>query len=276
MRTVQSALPSMALRPFVSAFAQRTVSGVLEAQPMPAFLETVIHFEFGDVLTMQSAKGGLERARPLAVVGPHTLSGTGLRFEGRIDSFAIFLQPAALWSLFRIPTSAVADSHYDAEDVLGAPVAQLWNVLAETPDLAGRIRAAEAFLIRSMTIQPEGTGITAAASFLARRGGKVSIWDLASQMHISVRELERSFQREMGTTAKRFARVARFQSALDTKVGNPDRSWLDIAIDSGYHDQMHMVHEFHSLCGLLPTFTLEQLGDSRPSALVASHCWNLR
>jgi transcriptional regulator GlxA family with amidase domain len=95
--------------------------------------------------------------------------------------------------------------------------------------------------------------------------------DLASRMHVSVRELERSFLREMGIASKRFARVARFQAALDARVGRPDRSWLDIAIDSGYHDQMHLVHEFQSLCGLSPTLIVERLGDSRPSALAASH-----
>jgi methylphosphotriester-DNA--protein-cysteine methyltransferase len=86
-----------------------------------------------------------------------------------------------------------------------------------------------------------------------------------------MRQLERSFLREMGIPPIRFARVARFQAALDARVGRPDRSWLDIAIDSGYHDQMHLIHEFQSLCGMSPTFTLERLGDSRPSALMSSH-----
>jgi hypothetical protein len=81
--------------------------------------ETVIHFDFGDVLTIRSAGGVLERGRPLAFVGPHILAGAGLRFEGTVDSFAIFLQPAALWSLFRVPIRAVTGAHYDAADVLG-------------------------------------------------------------------------------------------------------------------------------------------------------------
>lgn len=274
MHTVQSAPASLSLRPFVRAFAQRTVTGVLEAQPMPAFLETIIHFDFGDLPTVRSAKGGVESGRALALVGPHTHAGTGLRFEGSIDSFAIFLQPAALWSLFRVPTGAVTETHYDAEDVLGAPVAELWHVLAETPDLADRIRAAETFLLQSANFEPEETATTVAASLLARRGGRIAIHDLASRMHVSVRELERSFLREMGIAPKRFARVARFQAALDARVGRPDRSWLDIAIDSGYHDQMHLVHEFQSLCGLSPTLIVERLGDSRPAALAASHDWD--
>jgi methylphosphotriester-DNA--protein-cysteine methyltransferase len=163
------------------------------------------------------------------------------------------------------------EAHYDAEDVLGSPIAELWRALAETPDFSHRIGTAERFLLRSVNSEPNETVTTAAASLLARRNGRIAVPDLASRMHVSIREMERSFVRELGITPKRFARVARFQSALDTRVGRPDRSWVDIAIDSGYYDQMHLVHEFQAFCGLSPTITVERLGDSRPTALAASH-----
>ena len=74
----------------------------------------------------------------------------------------------------------------------------------------------------------------------------------------------------MGITPKRFARVARFQNALDARVRMPGRSWLDIAVNAGYHDQMHLIHDFEALSGFTPTLMLTKLGDSRPSALAAS------
>jgi AraC-like DNA-binding protein len=238
---------------------------------MPAYLETVIHFDFADLISVRSSARGLEVARPLAIVGPHTQAGNSLRFEGSIDSFAIFLQPTALWSLFRVPTSTVMESHFDAEVVLGAAVGELWHVLAELRSFVERVSAAEKFIYRAAETGPGETQTTAAASLLARYGGRIAIPDLATRMNISVRQLERSFLRELGITPKRFARVARFQAALDARVGRPERSWLDIANESGYHDQMHLVHDFHALSGLTPTFTFQRLGDSRPSALAASH-----
>lgn len=220
---------------------------------------------------MRSSTGVFQPARPLALVGPHTQGGNSLRFEGSIDSFAIFLQPTALWSLFRVPTSIVMETHFDAEAVLGAPVAELWRVLAELPGFVERAKAAEKFIYRAAEMCPGETPTTAAASLLARHGGRIAITDLATRMNVSVRQLERDFLREMGITPKRFARVARFQAALDARVGGPDRSWVDIANESGYHDQMHLVHDFHAFSGLSPTFTVQRLGDSRPSALAASH-----
>lgn len=268
MRTVQSTLASPALRPYVRAFAQRTGAELFESQPVPAFLETVIHFDFGDLLSVRTAGGQHEGGRRLGLVGPHTHAGTHLQLKGSIDTFAIFLQPSALWSFFRVPISVIMETHYDAEEVLGAPLGRLWCLLSEAPNFTTRVQTAETFLLRSNFAAPE-TVATAAASVLSRLGGRISIRELASQLNISVRQLERDFIRELGIPPIRFARVARFQTALDARIRQPDKSWLSIALESGYHDQMHLVHEFHSLNGSPPTLTMEQLGDSRPSALAS-------
>ncbi|WP_269936629.1 helix-turn-helix domain-containing protein [Arthrobacter sp. HY1533] len=272
MRSVQSAPASRALRPFVRAFAQRTLSGILESQPMPAFLETVVHFDFGDPINVQLPNGLCQPSLPMSLVGPHTYSVTGLQFEGDIDSFAIFLEPTALWPLFGVPTSQVAETHFDSRDVLGSSLAALWNVLAETPSFAGRTQLAEVFLLRQLDLCWRApTAASVAATLLAQCGGRITVTDLAWHMNVCVRELERSFIRELGVTPKRFARVARFQAALDAKVRCPEKSWLDIAVNAGYHDQMHLVHEFETFCGLPPTATMGRLGDSRPAALASSH-----
>lgn len=272
MRTVQSAPAAPALRPYVRAFAQRTLSGTLASQPMPAFLETVIHFDFGDPLNVQLPDGTCVMSLPMSLVGPHTYSVTGLQFAGNIDSFAIFLEPTALWLLFGVPTSLVAETHFDSRDMLGRPLATLWHLLAETPSFDARIRLAEVFLFRQLDLcRRVPTATLAAAALLAQCGGRITIVDLAWHMNVCVRELERSFIRELGVTPKRFARVARFQSALDARVRCPERSWLDIAVSAGYHDQMHLVHEFATFSGLAPTATMGQLGDSRPTALASSH-----
>lgn len=239
---------------------------------MPAFLETVIHFDFGDLLNVQLPNGARATSLPMSLVGPHTFSVTGLQFEGNIDSFAIFLEPTALWLLFGVPTSLVAETHFDSRDVLGSPLAALWNVLGETPSFAGRIQLAEMFLLQQLDLGRRApTAALAAASLLAQCGGRITVVDLAWHVNVCVRELERSFVRELGVTPKRFARVARFQSALDARVRCPERSWLEIAVNAGYHDQMHLVHEFATFCGLPPTATMGMLGDSRPAALASSH-----
>lgn len=272
MRTVVSASPQPMLGQYVRAFAQRTISGDCAVQPMPAFLESILHFDFGDPLMVQQQAGPRQTGLPLALVGPHTLSASQLYFAGNIDSFAIFFQPMALWRLFRVPTSLVTETYFPANDVLGAGVAQLWAILAETPHFLERKRLAEAYLIRQLARErAPATAASVAATLLTGYGGQISITELAYQMNMCLRELERAFTRDVGITAKRFARLARFQAALDAKVRNPNISWREIAARNGYHDQMHLVHEFHVFCGLPPSAAMALLGDSRPDALASSH-----
>ena len=58
---------------------------------------------------------------------------------------------------------------------------------------------------------------------------------------------------------KLFARIARFEAALDGKSRFAARSWTDVAHQFGYYDQMHMVHDFGKFAGKTPTETLIQL-----------------
>jgi transcriptional regulator GlxA family with amidase domain len=93
---------------------------------------------------------------------------------------------------------------------------------------------------------------------------------LAGCAGLSVRQFERRFLDEIGIAPKLFARVTRYQSALDAKIASPDLSWLTIAHGFGYHDQMHMIRDSQRLSGETPGGILSHLGDMRPEALAAS------
>ena len=87
---------------------------------------------------------------------------------------------------------------------------------------------------------------------------------------MSVRQYERRFLDEIGITPKLFARITRYQMAMDAKVATPARSWIAIAHEFGYHDQMHMIKDFQKLSGNSPRGIISELGDMRPEALAAS------
>jgi transcriptional regulator GlxA family with amidase domain len=87
---------------------------------------------------------------------------------------------------------------------------------------------------------------------LFRQHGSIRIRELASHDAISLRQFERRFRQQTGVPAKVFARIARFQAALDAKIADPGSSWLNIAHSFGYHDQMHMIHDFQILGSTSP------------------------
>ena len=91
------------------------------------------------------------------------------------------------------------------------------------------------------------------------------IQQVARRSCMSLRPYERKFAAEMGLQPKLFARLRRFQLALDRQRVSGTR-WLDVAHDLGYFDQMHMVEEFRAFGGEVPSRLLQKCGDYQPSS----------
>lgn len=269
LQETRSATPSPVLKPFVRAYAERRTQDASAEQPFPAYLESIIEFDFGDLPASRSPDGSFTSARRTNIGGPRAQSHSTIVLRGDIESFAVFLRPTAPWTLFHLPVSALTDQVFDVDDVLGNPMSTLWDELAEARSFAERIQRTETTLLRYLGDVAQDSLASFAAAMLSSATGPARITGLAASLHISVRQLERVFERDIGITPKLFARVARFQRALDSRVRIPTATWSQIASATGYHDQMHLVRDFHELAGYSPTGTLARLGDSRPDALAA-------
>ena len=273
MHLLQSAPPSAPLRPYVRAYAQRDVRshGPGLVQPVPASLEHILEFEFVDPPLIEYAGGRTISAFGASVVGLHTRPGIHLRLYGHIQSFAIFFEPFGIWQLFRIPNRELTDSFYDARELLGMAVHDLWHALGECTSFSQRVAAVETFLTQRAVRSSGRTPIMKAAAHLFQRRGTLRIQDLAADTGLGIRQFERRFAESTGMSPKLFGRITRFQMALDGKLSKPDRTWLSIAHEFGYHDQMHMIRDFHGLGGASPQAILADLGDTRPPALANSN-----
>lgn len=61
------------------------------------------------------------------------------------------------------------------------------------------------------------------------------------------------FERSVGLTPKRYARVLRFHTLVEQLAGQPRIDWAQAAADAGYADQAHLTREFRRLAGITPT-----------------------
>ncbi len=273
MHLLQSAPPSSHLLPYVRAYAQRDVqsAGIGLLQPVPASLEHILEFEFIDPPLIEYPGGKTISAFGASVVGLHTSPGIHIRLCGRVQSFAIFFEPFGIWQLFRIPNSELTDSFYDAHELLGIEVHDLWHALGECTSFSQRVATVETFLTLRVARSSGRTSIMRAAAHLFRQRGTLRIQDLAADTGLGLRQFERRFAESTGIAPKLFARITRFQMSLDAKLSAPGRTWLSIAHEFGYHDQMHMIRDFHGLGGASPESVLADLGDTRPPALASSN-----
>jgi AraC-like DNA-binding protein len=268
---IRSAIPCPELEEYVRVFAQRDVLCACEGfkQPDIAQLEHILAFDFGDLTTIHYENGHSKFVPRVHFVGSQTAASSYAQFSGRHDTFGIFLKPLACWQLLRIPPSAFANENGHGSELIGNDIGELWLRLAEKNTFQERIRVAQEYLLPFARNALKKTLIMETAQLAYSRNGAVGIQDLANQSALSLRQYERRFVTEVGFTPKLFARIARFQTAVDVKRVNPQRSWLSVAHQLGYFDQMHMVRDFQILAGSAPTELFRQTSDYRPWSLAS-------
>jgi AraC-like DNA-binding protein len=278
LRTIKTAKPRPELSEFVEVYAQREMDcgDAVFSQANSSSLQPGIGFHF-DGQTLLDYPDGRTRPGPKTYVfGGLTPPCGGTSFSGHILAFAIFLKPLSLWPLFRIPSNVIFNRDYDAELLLGREILDLWSKLAECETFEARVLAAERYLLPFASRSRGRTLITRTAHHMLDCKGAVRIDEIADQARLSMRQYERRFLEEIGLTPKTFARTARFQRALDAKRFFPCRTWLSIAHEFGYFDQMHMVRDFQLLCGVTPNNFLDLSGDIQPWSLPAHKALELR
>ena len=263
MRTIRSAAPDPRLRQYVRCYAQREVSGRNSwvVQTGMASLEPILGFSFGDQPVMQYSSGKTELVPRIHLFGTQTRSPGCSLFTGL--GFAIFLSPFAFWRLFRIPSIEVTDRNFEGEQVFGPWITNLWLKLAECKTFGDRINAAnEAFLPFAANASPPTMTMVAAGSLL-RPGYSTRIPKLARESYMSTRNFQRKFVEDTGISPKLFARLGRFQLALDMKRTR-GTDWAKVAHELGYFDQMHMVKDFQAFGGDSPSRLIQTCGDFQP------------
>jgi AraC-like DNA-binding protein len=251
--------PAPILQRYVQFYTQRELHlrDPLVVQSVPARAAPMVEFVFGDPLRIRYPGSLVEEKSPGAVVvGMLTRPHGELRLQGTLTSFVIMFQSVGLSALFPVDLRELVDRDYDARSVVGKPITELEERLANCGSFASRASVADAFLARRIPDSLNTDRLSIAIDAIIARSGRIRIPELAAHSGISERQFERTFAARFGVSPKLYARIARFQAALDNKARSSTKTWTDIAHEFGYHDQMHMIHDFEEFTGETPTETL--------------------
>lgn len=194
------------------------------------------------------------------------------RYKGAYSIFRIHFTPHGFHSLLRLPLKEFTNNILDAQTVFGKEIsvhceqlrrAQTINKMAALTD-----EFLEAYIIKSKE-RAAKKGLALVADAILRSNCAISIEQYASLANMSLRNFERKFAQQVGTSPKMFCRLVRFNRAIELKLMAPDKCWTSIALDCDYYDQMHMVHDFIKFAGTSPTNLFENI------SLPALHIENL-
>lgn len=254
--------PSLGASRFVQFYVQRKGCSGVRTLTMPVMARScaLLDFELGDMFQISSRSTGFGRlVEPAALVGPETCVQHRLSVQGAFEHFQIHFHTTALKHLFRLSAPELTDRNYAANDILGAWVSELRQQLGEARSFEHRTRLADAFIAELSPCTPIADPIALSAAEILRSQGSCRIDQLVHQIGFSMRNFQRRFIEDTGISPKLYARIVRFESVLKWKAASPKMTWMNAAHQVGYHDQMHMVHDFREFAADTPTSILRHL-----------------
>jgi AraC-like DNA-binding protein len=262
MHIIRLVKPPLDLAEYVRSFTQREAR-TYDAEilhPVPARASSALEFIFGDPYEVLWCDGSIVEIAPsTALVGLQTHRRVRLRILGTVESFAIFFQPAGLYRLFGISMHELTNHDCDARALLGTSIAGLRERLGNSRTFDERGQIATEYLRAACHTLDGPDGVSAAANEIVRSKGQIRMTNLARRAGLSMRQFERRFCQQIGMRPKLYARIARFEAALDSKAKSSTKSWTEVAHEHGYHDQMHLVHDFEEFSSETPSGVLTQV-----------------
>ena len=138
-------------------------------------------------------------------------------------------------------------------ELCGKAAGELREQLLAAPSTAARFAVLEKFLLARM--QSSRVLHRAVAHALRSFTGaeSMSVNDLLRETGLSRRYFSRVFSEQVGLTPKLFQRVQRFQRIMEACATRSELGWTTTALEAGYYDQAHFIHDFRAFCSVTPS-----------------------
>lgn len=167
--------------------------------------------------------------------------------------------PWAVHELTGFPMNSLSNATVEARHVF-AGIDQIIQSMFSCHDHFEQVRLLENYLIRLTNLRAPDQFLRRASTLMLNNPSETAL-QLAEELGKSKRQLDRRFLEGVGLTPKTFARVIRFQQALEYRLKPLPAA--TVAVNCGFHDQAHMNRELKQLGGNTPGKLLTQR-DSTP------------
>jgi AraC-like DNA-binding protein len=246
--------PDPRLRPYVihyCAYEEETTSfrRRLEA-PGP---RAPLIFNFGPPVSVRAPTDGGDWARHAEgfVAGLHDTYAL-VESSGTQSGFEVYLTPVGAGLVTGVPMRYLKGRIVALEDLFGASAGLVREQLLETDGWERRFELVDRFLLaRVSEAAAPPPSLEWALSRLHSTRGAVEIGSLTEELGCSRRYLIGVFNDHVGLPPKLFARILRFEHALEL-AEEGGIGWAEIAQRCGYYDQAHMIGDFQQFTGHAP------------------------
>lgn len=190
-----------------------------------------------------------------------TVEPMNLEVNGAFKLICIRLYPFAVRILLNIDPRELKDDCYDLRLVENIDTHHTLKKLAQLEDWDNILEVlADYFneLLKNASVNPDYR-IKLAINLILKTNGTISINEIRDKLCVTERTLERHFLKETGVTAKQFAKIIQFSSAMQQMTETDYVNLTDIAYDNNFADQSHFIRSFKTYTGKTPKEFLQQI-----------------
>jgi AraC-like DNA-binding protein len=188
------------------------------------------------------------------VCGPHSRYFV-IDTEEQRDVAGIQFEPGGAYPFLGLPSGEMLNQHVGLSAIWGRCAGEMRERLLGEPTVEGKLRVMENCLFEAAGDAPEQNPAVqyAIGEFHGATAETSSVAEVTERIGLSPRRFIEVFQKEVGLTPKVFCRVRRFQKVLRQVQRGGEIDWAQIALDCGYYDQAHFIHDFRTFSGINPS-----------------------
>lgn len=189
----------------------------------------------------------------------HVLSGPRSGYfvvstRNMVHTLGVHFRPGGAFPFLTMPAGELSEQVLSLDLLWGHDGDDLRMRLLEAPTPTCKFLETERWLLQRLARPLErNPAVSYALQSLQQPRCVASIGSIVDGIGMSQRRFIELFTAEVGLTPKVFSRVLRFQRAVHSIASSPRVDWCQLALDCGYYDQAHFIHDFQAFSGITPS-----------------------
>lgn len=241
----------------VNAELPEGISNVVTPYP-PTPFQSLMFYCNDPVSMSRTADDGFDKQSLSMIIGPQ-FSRVNIKVEKRLKAIRVDFLPGGMYRMLGIPMHELFDAGFDARLFFNAEMKSINEQLQNTSGLEKGKTIVEDFLLKRTNNLKQILPFDSAMQILLSNNGDIAIEKIASLSCLSIKQFERKCKERIGMNPKLYARILKFSKAYRLREAFPQLSWIKIAHEAGYYDQMHMIKDFKIFAGVNPSVIEQQL-----------------
>ncbi len=241
-------LPTERLKPYIKYFVVSENELENEYKVFPSS-GLVIGFQYKGQLAI--VKDNTENKLTTAGITGITDSFKSFRNTADIGTVLVYFTEIGFTHFASNPANELFNLSLSLDDIFDKrSVTEAEEKLAVASTDKQRVQIVQQFLVSQLKDIQTDKLIVEAVKLIYQTNGTIRIKELSQKLLISQSPFEKRFRKVVGTTAKKFASIVRFNAVLDNLTQT--KTLTEICYENNFFDQAHFIKDFKQYTGDTP------------------------